>query len=149
MSLRARLDVQMRKAFFDVLQHKLVEEPVEAVEWLIRLHGELGERFVALLPSKARDIGDRMDNELFGQQLVAGSYGSAELGPLIHYTWALLRMACSPDMDSQLEDAYEEVAAALVPGAAFSSVVPLYLRVAHGQLDEITRRIAALNALPG
>jgi hypothetical protein len=102
-------------------------------------------RFAAVLPSKARDIADRMDNELFAQQLKAGAYGSEQMGPLIEYTWALLRMACAPDMDSDIQAAYEEVASSLVPGAAFSAVIPLYLRCAHEQLDEVIRRIRELN----
>ena len=85
-----------------------------------------------------------MDNELFAQQLRAGAYGSEQLGPLIEYTWALLRMACAPDMDKEVHDSYTTVASALVPGAAFSAIVPMYLKHAHGQLDEIIRRIQGL-----
>lgn len=139
-------DVQriVRKAFFDSIQDRIATEPAKAVEWLAKLHGELAQRFTAVLPSKARDIKERMDTELFEQQLRAGAYGSEQMGPLIEYTWALLRMACAPDMDAEVQKAYDEVAAVLVPGAAFSTVVPLYLRNAHTQLDEITRRIMEL-----
>lgn len=143
----ARLEVQMRRAFFDVLQEKLAaNDKREAVEWLVRLHGELGQRFAAVLPSKRADIGERMDNELFAQQVRAGAYGSEQLGPLIEYTWALLRMACAPDMDAQVQASYRQVAASLVPGAAFSDVVPLYLKEAHAQLDEIINRIQKMRA---
>ena len=143
--VNTRLRVQMRKAFFDVLQDALAaEDNIKAVPWLIRLHDELGKRFCAVLPSKRRDIEDRIDNQLFAQQIGAGTYGSEQMGPLIEYTWALLRMACAPDMDAQVQEAYDNVAAALVPGAAFSDVVPLYLKEAHGQLDEIIRRIKQL-----
>lgn len=143
--VNTRLRVQMRRAFFDVLQDTLAaDDKTKATVWLIRLHDELGKRFSAVLPSKKRDIEDRLDNQLFAQQINAGTYGSEQLGPLIEYTWALLRMACAPDMDTKLQVAYENVAAALVPGAAFSDVVPLYLKEAHGQLDEIVRRIQAL-----
>jgi len=146
--LRERLSVQMRSAFFDALEVKLAcdEDKGEAIEWLISLHDELGKRFGAVLPSKKRDIGDRMDNELFAQLLKAGAYGSEQLGPLIEYTWTLLRMACAPDMDVEIQDAYDQVAGALVPGAAFSTVVPLYLNHAHAQLDEIIHRIRKLQA---
>ena len=144
--LRERLSVQMRRAFFDSLELRLgAEDTHEATEWLVRLHGELGQRFAAVLPSQKRDIADKLDNELFGQQLRAGAYGSGQLGPLIEYTWALLRMACAPDMDTEVQAAYDTVAASLVPGAAFSTVVPLYLRCAHTQLDEVIRRIRELN----
>lgn len=143
--LQQRLAVQMRRAFFDVMQSKLAaHDPTEAVEWLIRLHSELGQRFAAVLPSKAGEIRDHMDSELFAQQLRAGTYGSEQLGPLIEYTWALLRTACAPDMDAAVGKAYDAVASALVPGAPFSAVVPLYLNHAHAQLDEIIRRIKEL-----
>ena len=144
--LRERLSIQMRRAFFDTLELKLeAKDKGEAIEWLITLHDELGKRFAAVLPSKKRDIDDRMDNELFAQLLKAGAYGSEQLGPLIEYTWALLRMACAPDMDAELREAYGQVAGALVPGAAFGKVVPLYLKHAHTQLDEIIRRIRDLH----
>ena len=144
--LQQRLSTQMRRAFFDTLEHKLkASDKSEAIEWLIRLHDELGKRFAAVLPSKKRDIMDRLDNELFAQQLRGGAYGSEQLGPLIEYTWALLRMACAPDMDCAVQAAYETVSASLVPGAAFSTVVPLYLKCAHTQLDEVIRRIREIN----
>jgi len=144
--LRERLSIQMRRAFFDALELKLeAKDKGEAIEWLITLHDELGKRFAAVLPSKKPDIDDRMDNELFAQLLKAGAYGSEQLGPLIEYTWALLRMACAPDMDAELREAYGQVAGALVPGAAFGKVVPLYLKHAHTQLDEIIRRIRDLH----
>ena len=145
MSERER-DVQriVRKAFFDSMQDQIAKEPAQAVEWLVKLHGELAQRFKAVLPSQARNIDERLDTELFAQQLRAGAYGSEQMGPLIEYTWALLRMACAPDMDGEVQKAYDEVAGALQPGAAFSEVVPLYLRHAHAQLDEVIRRIMEL-----
>lgn len=146
-NLNERLSIQMRRAFFDCLEDKLgAEDKSEAIEWLIRLHDELGRRFAAVLPSQRVDIVDRLDNELFAQQLRGGVYGSEQLGPLIEYTWALLRMACAPDMDAEVHKAYGVVSASLVPGAAFSTVVPLYLRNAHEQLDEVIRRIQELKA---
>lgn len=142
--LQERLSVQMRRAFFDSLEEKLHQEPGEAIEWLVRLHDELGKRFAAVIPSFKSQIDDHMDNELFAQQLRAGAYGAEQLGPLIEYTWALLHTACAPNMDESVHKAYETVAASLVPGAAFSAVVPLYLKHAHAQLDEIIRRIREL-----
>ena len=145
--LQERLATQMRRAFFDVMQAKLAApDKTEAVDWLVRLHDELGRRFAAVLPSKAAEIREHMDNELFAQQLRAGTYGSEHLGPLIEYTWRLLRMACAPDMDAAVAKAYDAVASSLVPGAPFSAVVPLYLNHAHAQLDEIIRRIKELQA---
>ena len=145
MSERER-DVQriVRQSFFDAIQDKIAEEPAQAVEWLVKLHGELAQRFKAVLPSQARNIDERLDTELFAQQLRAGAYGSEQMGPLIEYTWALLRMACAPDMDAEVQQAYDAVAGALQPGAPFSTVVPLYLRHAHTQLDEVIRRIMEL-----
>tara|TARA_B100000700_G_C14424677_1_gene569739 strand:- start:33 stop:485 length:453 start_codon:yes stop_codon:yes gene_type:complete len=144
-TLEGRLRVQLRRAFFDLLEDRLAaQDKQEAVLWLIRLHDELRQRFSAVLPSRAQDISERLDTQLFAQQIKAGAYGSEQLGPLIDYTWSLLRMACAPDMDDAVQKSYNEVASALVPGAAFSKVVPLYLKHAHGQLDEIIRRIEEL-----
>lgn len=143
---QAQGDVQqiVRRAFFDSIEDEMDKQPAKAVAWLVKLHGELAQRFKAILPSKTRDIDARLDTDLFEQQMQAGAYGSEQMGPLIEYTWALLRMACAPDMDKDVQAAYNEVAGALVPGAAFSKVVPLYLRHAHTQLDEIMRRIMDL-----
>ena len=143
--LQERLATQMRLAFFACMREKLAsDDKTEAIEWLIPLHQELGKRLAAVLPSKAREIHEHMDNELFAQQLRAGTFGSEQLGPLINYTWELLRMACAPDMDNDVKAAYETVCASLQPGAAFSDVVPLYLDHAHAQLDEIIKRIKEL-----
>ena len=144
---QAQIDVQkvVRRAFFDSIEDEMDKHPVNSADWLVKLHYELAQRFKAILPSKQRDIDARLDTDLFEQQLKAGAYGSEQMGPLIEYTWALLRMACAPDMDKDVQAAYEEVAGALVPGAAFSKVVPLYLRHAHMQLDEIIDRIQMLH----
>ena len=141
-TLEQRLSIQMRRAFFDSLQSKLLQDDKSAaIEWLVQLHDELGKRFAAVLPSMRGTILDHMDNQLFAQQLRAGTYGSEQLGPLIDYTWSLLRTACAPDMDDDVQSAYNQVAGSLKPGAAFSDVVPLFLDKAHGQLDDVIRRI--------
>jgi hypothetical protein len=106
--LEAHMQVVMRRVFFEQMEARMASAPHETADWLIRLHGELAERFAAVLPSKASEIRDHMDNVLFSQQLRAGTYGSAELGPLIQYTWALLRTACAPDMDEKVQTSYNE-----------------------------------------
>lgn len=139
-------DVQhiVRRAFFDAMTELMDSEPDRSVDWLVKLHEELAWRFSKLLPTRISSIEEHMDTELFAQQLRAGTYGSEQLGPLIEFTWGLLRMACAPDMDTDIQQAYDEVAAALQPGAKFSTVVPLYLRHAHHLLDMIMRRIMEL-----
>ena len=143
--IQVRLKTQMRRAFFDSIEHRMEKQPAQAIEWLVGLHGEVCDRFCAILPSKASEVKERLDTELFAQQIRAGAYGSEQMGPLIEYTWTLLRMACAPDMDEAVQKAYTEVAGALVPGAQFSQVVPLYLRLVHTQLDEIIRRVRELH----
>ena len=143
--IQQRLQVQMRRAFFDTIENRMQTQPAKAIEWLVELHGEVRERFCAILPSKAAEVKERLDTELFAQQMRAGAYGSEQMGPLIEYTWTLLRTACAPDMDEAVQKAYTEVAGALVPGAQFSQVVPLYLRLVHTQLDEIIRRVRELH----
>ena len=147
LSLRERLAVQMRRAFFDCLEEKLAAgDKTEAVEWLIPLHKELGDRFVALLPSKETEIKEYIDNDLFAQQIRANAYGSDQLGPLINYTWSLLHQACAPDMDDDIKKAYATVSSSLVPGAAFHKVVPLFLDLAHTQIDMIVQRIQEIRS---
>jgi hypothetical protein len=143
--IQARLKVQMRRAFFDSIEHRMEKQPVQAIEWLVSLHGEVRDIFCAIIPSKAAEVKERLDTELFAQQMRAGTYGSEQMGPLIEYTWTLLRTACAPDMDEAVQKAYTEVAGALVPGAQFSQVVPLYLRLVHTQLDEIILRVRELH----
>lgn len=145
--LKERLAIQMRRAFFDCLAEKLAkDDKQEAIEWLIPLHKELGDRFKALLPSKQEEISEYIDNELFAQQLRSNAYGSDQLGPLINFTWSLLRQACAPDMDDDVNQAYNIVSESLVPGAAFHTVVPLFLDCAHKQIDIIVARIHEINS---
>lgn len=137
-----RCEIRMRRVFFDALQDRLsANDEREVVEWFVRLHGELCHRLASVLPSKRADIGERMDNQLFAQQLRAGACGPEQLGPLIQYTWELLRMACAPDMDAQVQASCRQLEASLVPGAAISDVLPRYLQEAHAQLDMIVDRI--------
>ena len=140
-----RLAGQMRKAFFDCLHDKLkMDDKTEAIGWLIRLHEELGNRFCAVLPSRAAHIREHMDNQLFAQQLRNGAFGSEQLGPLIEYTWQLLGTACAPNMDAEVRESHARTASVLTPGAEFCVVVPLYLKEAHAQLDEIIDRVRKL-----
>ena len=57
----------------------------------------------------------------------------------------LLLFNLKTDMDDDVQSAYNQVAGSLKPGAAFSDVVPLFLDKAHGQLDEVIRRIKELH----
>ena len=106
--LRTHMQVIMRRVFFEQMETRMASAPQETVDWLVRLHQELADRFAAVLPSKTSEIRDHMDNELFAQQMRAGAYGSEELGPLIEYTWTLLRTACAPDMDAEVHASYDE-----------------------------------------
>lgn len=145
--LEQRLAVQRRKVFFDCLNEKLeMNDKTEAIGWQIRLHEELGNRFCALLPSEVAQIRELMDTQLFAQQLHNGAYGLKQLSPLIEYTWQLLGMVCSFEMNAELRTSYARTVSAIEPGVASCVLVPIYLQAAHTQLDRIIDRARKLTS---
>ena len=132
-------DVQkmMRSAFFDAMLELMDDEPDKAVEWLAKLHGELAWRLAKLLPGKQRDIDHFLDTETFAANLRAGI--AVDLRPTVEFTWGLLGMACASDMDHDICAAKHKVLR-----ASRDAMAPLFLKHAHEQLDEITRRIMEL-----
>jgi hypothetical protein len=139
-----RLTIEMKRAFYDQVEERMRENPTEANEWIVSLHGELANRFKAVLPSKATEIDDYMDNTLFKQQLYGGTFGSDEMVALIEYSFKLLKIACAPDQDKDIAISYAKIKDIFIPGVQFSKLVPHFLMEMHIHQDEIIRRIVEL-----
>lgn len=143
--LQARFATQMRRAFFDKLRDDLAAEKPEAIDWLISLHSELGQRVAALRPGRADEIADKMDNELFARKIRAKAFYSTDMQGLVGFTYEILREVVAPDMDDALESEFRTVQAEMsVLHPVFSQVVPVFLRGVHGLLDETIERVRHL-----
>ena len=142
-----RLHTQMRRAFFDVMQHVMEDDSKkdDAHSWLIGLHRELHDRFCALVPSRKSEYDEFLDNELFARMLRGGAFKTDQLVSLITYVFEQLKAAAAPDMDKDIDERQAAVMALFKPNASFGSIVAPFLDHAHTILDETVRRVIELS----
>lgn len=132
-------DVQrmVRASFFEAMSDLMEDEPQQAIGWLCKLHHELGWRLGQLLPGKVRDIEQHLNTERLRALLEAGV--KPPLQQQVDFTFDLLHMAASADMDKQLKRVRKRL-----HKVNDDAVLPLFLKHAHEQLDDIGKRIMDL-----
>jgi hypothetical protein len=145
--LNERIDVQMRKAFMDVLETHIAENDVG---WLVRLYTEIRERlcsFVREGPTRAR-IHASFDVELFEQMLVHQAFDPSDMVLLVGSAFDTVAELQAPARDVATSERRAKVEAAMrSPGATLASVVPVFVVEVHACMDELKQDMAALREL--
>jgi hypothetical protein len=81
----------MKKAFFDLLEQKVGEDPPDFV-WITKLYKEIKERLLKLLRQDhplAKEIDEKLDVELFQQMIENNAFSGNDLYNLICYVFDL------------------------------------------------------------
>ncbi len=138
-SIEEQLRVQMRKAFWDLLQEKVEADPPD-VEWLTRLYAEIRDRLCRYVKRGGRvynKIHGSYDPTLFEQMLRHGAFQSEEMVYLIDLTFRTIAMLQAPVRDEVLKQKQAQVSKLCQEGRKFSEVVPLFLKSSHELMDFI------------
>ena len=138
-SLNQQMDTQFKKAFFDLLEEKVREEPPD-YDWITRLYEEIRTRLSSLLRenSKTRkEIEDSMDVELFRQMIENKAFGAVELYNLINHVFELCKKLGSPARDNEVDKFKFQVLGLMKNNGTFAQIVPLFIKNANECIDNI------------
>jgi hypothetical protein len=138
-SLNQQMDTQFKKAFFDLLEEKVREEPPD-YDWITRLYQEIRTRLSSLLreDSKTRkEIEDSMDVELFRQMIENKAFGAVELYNLINHVFELCKKLGSPARDNEVDKFKFQVLGLMKNNGTFAQIVPLFIKNANECIDNI------------
>ena len=138
-SLNQQMDTQFKKAFFDLLEEKVREEPPD-YDWITRLYQEIRTRLSSLLreDSKTRkEIEDSMDVELFRQMIENKAFGAVELYNLIEHVFELCKKLGSPARDNEVDKFKFQVLGLMKNNGTFAQIVPLFIKNANECIDNI------------
>ena len=138
-SLNQQMDTQFKKAFFDLLEEKVREEPPD-YDWITRLYQEIRTRLSSLLreDSKTRkEIEDSMDVELFRQMIENKAFGAVELYNLIEHVFELCKKLGSPARDNEVDKSKFQVLGLMKNNGTFAQIVPLFIKNVNECIDNI------------
>lgn len=138
-SLNQQMDTQFKKAFFDLLEEKVREEPPD-YDWITRLYQEIRTRLSSLLREDSntrKELEDSMDVELFRQMIENKAFGAVELYNLIEHVFELCKKLGSPARDNEVDKFKFQVLGLMKNNGTFAQIVPLFIKNANECIDNI------------
>lgn len=138
-SLNKQMNTQFKKAFFDLLEEKVREEPPD-YDWITRLYAEIRERLASLLREGSivrKEIEESMDVELFKQMIENKAFGGVELYNLVEHVFELCKRLGSPARDNQVDKFKYQVIGLMKNNGTFAQIVPLFIKNANECIDNI------------
>tara|TARA_B100001093_G_scaffold514174_1_gene587622 strand:- start:5676 stop:6170 length:495 start_codon:yes stop_codon:yes gene_type:complete len=138
-SLNIQLNTQFKKAFFDLLEDKVRQEPPD-YDWITRLYAEIRTRLSSLLREGSvvrKEIEESMDVELFRQMIENKAFGAVELYNLIEHVFELCKKLGSPARDNQVDKFKFQVLGLMKNNGTFAQIVPLFIKNANECIDNI------------
>ena len=103
--LNEQMNTQFKKAFFDLLEEKVRQEPPD-YDWITRLYGEIRTRLASILKQGSvvrNEIENSMDVELFRQMIENKAFGGTELYNLITLVFEWCKKLGSPARDNEVD----------------------------------------------
>lgn len=138
-SLNTQMNAQFKKAFFDLLEEKVRQEPPD-YDWIARLYAEIRERLASLMRKDSavrKEIEDSMDVELFKQMIENKAFGGVELYNLVGHVFELCKKLGSPARDNEVDKFKFQVIGLMKNNGTFAQIVPLFIKNANECIDNI------------
>lgn len=138
-TLNQQMNTQFKKAFFDLLEDKVREEPPD-YDWIARLYGEIRTRLASILKQGSvvrKEIEESMDVELFRQMIENKAFGGAELYNLINLVFEWCKKLGSPARDGEVDKKKFQILGLMRNNGTFAQIVPLFIKNANECIDDI------------
>jgi len=138
-SLNTQMNTQFKKAFFDLLEEKVRQEPPD-YDWITRLYAEIRERLASLMRKDSvlrKEIEDSMDVELFKQMIENKAFGGVELYNLVSHVFELCKKLGSPARDNGVDKFKFQIIGLMKNNGTFAQIVPLFIKNANECIDNI------------
>ena len=138
-TLNKQMNTQFKKAFFDLLEEKVRQEPPD-YDWITRLYEEIRTRLASLLREGSvvrKEIENSMDVELFRQMIENKAFGGTELYNLINLVFEWCKKLGSPARDNEVDKFKFQVLGLMKNNGTFAQIVPLFIKNANECIDNI------------
>jgi len=138
-NLNQQMNTQFKKAFFDLLEEKVRQEPPD-YDWITRLYGEIRTRLASILRGGSmvrKEIEESMDVVLFRQMIENKAFGGGELYNLINLVFEWCKKLGSPARDNEVDKFKFQVLGLMKNNGTFAQVVPLFIKNANECIDNI------------
>lgn len=138
-NLNDQMNTQFKKAFFDLLEVKVRQEPPD-YDWIARLYGEIRTRLASILKSGSmvrNEIEISMDVELFRQMIENKAFGGTELYNLITLVFELCKKLGSPARDNETDKKKFQILGLMKNNGTFAQIVPMFIKNANECIDNI------------
>ncbi len=138
-NLNEQMNTQFKKAFFDLLEQKVRQEPPD-YDWITRLYEEIKTRLASILkPGSAvrNEIENSMDVELFRQMIENKAFGGTELYNLINLVFEWCKKLGSPARDNEVDKKKFQILGLMRNNGTFAQIVPMFIKNANDCIDDI------------
>lgn len=138
-NLNNQMNTQFKKAFFDLLEVKVRQEPPD-YDWIARLYGEIRTRLASILKSGSmvrNEIEISMDVELFRQMIENKAFGGTELYNLITLVFEWCKKLGSPARDNETDKKKFQILGLMKNNGTFAQIVPMFIKNANECIDNI------------
>jgi len=143
--LKRQVELNMRKAFFDLIEKALSEEQPDP-EWITRLYAEMRDKLCALTPRRTdmhKEIHDALDVDLFEQMVRHKAFAPADLAKLVVFVFGRLQSLCSPSRDAEVRQRRQELEALVAqPDLTFATFAVTFLKSFHATIEDIESDVA-------
>ena len=150
-TLAKRFEVQMRNAFWDLLEEKVASDPPD-YDWIVRLYTEIRDRlcsFVSQGSNVRKEISAGFDVVLFSQMIRNDAFDGDDMTRLIGTTFCFISSLQAPCRDAELQRRRQEITDHASSGGTFATIVPMYIKSSHFMMDLIQADIEALSKQKG
>ena len=138
-TLDQRIEVQMKRAFWDLLEERVAAIPPD-FEWIINLYSEIRERLCSFVKSDGKtykEIREVFDVKLFSQMLRKEAFEGEDMIRLINSTFGLISKLQAPERDQELKVSQQELLDYARSGGTFARIVTMYIKTVHKFLDHL------------
>jgi len=137
--LNEQMNTQFKKAFFDLLEKKVREEPPD-YDWITRLYEEIRTRLASILKEGSvvrKEIEESMDVQLFRQMIENNAFGGEELYNLVNMIFEWCKKLGSPARDNEVDKLKFRILGLMRNRGTFAQIVPLFIKNANECIDNI------------
>ena len=137
--LNDQMNTQFKKAFFDLLEEKVRQEPPD-YDWITRLYGEIRTRLASILKQGSvvrNEIENSMDVELFRQMIENKAFGGTEFYNLINLVFEWCKKLGSPARDNEVDKKKFQILGLMRNNGTFAQIVPMFIKNANECIDDI------------
>ena len=138
-NLKKQLKESYQKAFLDLLQQKVGENPPD-YDWIVKLYKEIRKKLIFFLKKGSAyriSIEEGLDVTIFEQMLRNNAFKGIEFYNLVDFIFEKCLEMGSPARDNEVKKLKKEIIDLMKNNGTFAELVPLFIKNANISIDWI------------